>query len=202
MPNTASQHVPTAGVIDGRRGLQGRRVGGDHIARWGLPRGLPGSLLGLLGLQELFVAVNRPLGRLLRLLGPGRCHKLARSRVCGRAGSHNAPQGELQAAGNDVRVRWEHGDDSKSAKEHRKLMGSPGRSIPSTIAPACTGPLYFNEASAIGTYFFAPRTSGLRAAAHRGCGAAHESRAARMPAWWKLAWMSAWVARLSFEQPT
>ena len=37
------------------------------------------------------------------------------------------------------------------------------------------------------------------------CGAAHQSRAACMPAWdlaWKTAWMSARVARLSFEQPT
>ena len=105
MHNTATQHVPTAGHVVGRGRVQGRRIGGDHITRWGLPRGLPGSLLGLLGLQELFVAVDRPLGRLLRLLGPGRCHKLAGSRVCGRTGGHDAPQDELLAARNDTRNR-------------------------------------------------------------------------------------------------
>ena len=105
MHNTASQHVPTAGPVDGGRVVQGRGVGRGHITRWCQPRGLVRRLLGGLGLEALPVAVHGAPGGLLRLLGPGRCHKPAGSRVCGRAGSHDAPQDELQAAGNDVRVR-------------------------------------------------------------------------------------------------
>ena len=85
-------------------------------------------------------------------------------------------------------------------------MGSPGRSIPSTTAPASLYRLTVPQRSFShrNILLSAPRTSGLQAAAPRGCVAAHQSAAACMPAWdlaWKIAWMSAWVARLSFEQP-
>ena len=105
MHNSASQRVPTAGLDHGRGGLQGRRVDGGHRARWGLPRGLLGGLLGLLGRQALFVAVHRPLGRLLR---PGRSHKPAGSGVCDGAGSHGAP--ETGCAGKDARNTDERRD--------------------------------------------------------------------------------------------